>query len=400
MHKALKYLTMEQIFVRYNPWWEKTDFKSNAIPRPSIENKIFNQINTNPIIFITGLRRVGKSTLLKSIISHLINNQNIEPTRILYVSLDHFVLSKSSLLEIVDNFLTINKISFGEKIWLFFDEITYIQDFEVQLKNLYDLYQAKIFATSSSASLLKSKLHLLTGRHRIFELLPLDFWEYLLFKNIHVSRADQNLLKTYFHEYLTTGGMPEYVLTGEMDYLTTLAESIIMKDIAALHKIKEIQALKDMFLLLMERAGKRLSVNKIANLLKISPDTARRFMSYFLDTYLVYQIPQCGKTNQRLLSPTKVYASDIGIRTAFTGKRDYGSLFENYVFLKIKHRLPCYVYDGGVEIDFMTQDGLLVEAKYHDEPMSEKQQKLFDQIVAKQKIIVRDYKDVEALRDE
>src|SRR4030065_844757 len=129
----------------------------------------------------------------------------------------------------------------------------------------------------------------------------------------------------------------------------------------------------------MERSGKTASINKMAKILKISPDTAKRYFEMFSDTYLIYPVMRCGKTNERLLAPKKVYAADLGIRTFFTGFSDKGSLFENYVYLKIRHMKPCYVYDEKLEIDFLTEKKELVEVKYTSE-MTGKQNILFDRL--------------------
>src|SRR5690606_6248626 len=99
------------------------------------------------------------------------------------------------------------------------DEITYKENFRLQLKNLYDKGNAKVFASSSSASALRDQKGLLTGRERIFEVNPLNFKEYLLFSNIKLKKADQSLLEPYFEEYMQIGGMPEYVLTKDRGYL-------------------------------------------------------------------------------------------------------------------------------------------------------------------------------------
>ncbi|MDL1963833.1 MAG: DUF4143 domain-containing protein [Deltaproteobacteria bacterium] len=80
----------------------------------------------------------------------------------------------------------------------------------------------------------------------------------------------------------------------------------------------------------MERSGKQLSINKIGKILNISPDTSKRYLSYFESTYLIHLLPRWGKTNQKLLSPKKIYASDLGIKYLFMGERDLGSYFENY----------------------------------------------------------------------
>ena len=333
------------------------------------------------------------------VIQNLIRKQNINSKYILYISLDDYVLGNKSIIDIVEEHRKIHRLGFNEHIYLFFDEITYKNDYELQLKNLYDNHNVKIFASSSSASLMKSRKPYLTGRSFIFELLPLDFNEYLLFKKIEISKADTHLIPGYFEEFLQTGGIPEYVLKGDPSYIQTLVDDIIYKDIAAINNIKNPKILIDYFLLLMERAGKSLSINKIASILQISPDTSKRYLEFFADTYLVYLMSRYAKTNERLLSAKKIYAPDLGIRTSFTGFRDKGSLFENYVFLKIKGYKPAYIYRDATEIDFFTENKILIEVKYHNEELSEKQNLLFNKINARKKIIIRSQSDLEHLLD-
>jgi predicted AAA+ superfamily ATPase len=288
-------------------------------------------------------------------------------------------------------------IKFGEKMYLFFDEVTHQTNFEIQLKNLFDLYQSKIYISSSSATLLKSKKPFLTGRNALMEIQPLDFNEYLQFKRIEISQADKHLVPLHFNNYMITGGIPEYVLRGDISYITELIDDIIFKDIAAHHQIRQPQILKEYFLLLMERAGKQLSINKIAAILKITPDTSRRYLEMFADTFLIHLMGRFGKTNETLLSARKVYAADLGLRCAYTGIRDFGSLFENYIYLKLKHLNPKYLYQNGTEIDFITENKWVVESKYHDEPLSDKQQKMFDLLLYEKKTIVRSFADLEMI---
>jgi hypothetical protein len=181
--------------------------------------------------------------------------------------------------------------------------------------------------------------------------------------------------------------MPEYVLTRDLSYLQNLIDSIIHKDIIAMHKIKNIQVVKDFYRLLMERSGKQLSLNKIAKILSIGVDTARRYLSYFEDNYLIYTIEKYGKLNERLKNPKKIYASDIGLKNIATGFRDKGAIFENLVFLHIKNKSPSYVSSAGIEIDFITKDKFLIEAKYNS-VLNTKQQKLFDKTIANKKIVI------------
>lgn len=384
---------MEEILYNYNPWWEEEFDTPGLINRPLCLDSLKKNFSSNEVILLTGLRRVGKTTLIKLFIKHLIKKEKIDPKHIFYVSLDDYTLLKNSILEIINEYRKINKIRHKEKIYIFLDEITYKDDFELQLKNIYDSQNVKIYAISSSASILKSKKPYLVGRSKTIEILPLDFDEYLTFKQIKISKRDEHLKEKYFEDYLKDGGMPEYVLRDNIEYLKELVDDIIQKDIAVPQNIKNVNLLKDFFLLLMEKAGKILSINKIARILDISPDTAKRYLQMFEDTFLIYTIPRYGKTNQKILSPKKIYAADLGIRTYFTRFRDKGSLFENYIFLKIKNQKPCYVYSSGIEIDFL-MNNTLIEAKYGLE-LSDKQLKLFNKTKAKEKFIINNYKDLE-----
>ncbi len=386
---------MEEIFYRFNPWWEGK-LKLNFIDRPKYTIPLLLSIDNPSIEIITGLRRIGKTSIMKLLIKKLMEEKNESPNHIFFISLDFYKLENLSILDIVEEYLKLQKISFSEKIYLFLDEITYKKDFSIQLKNLYDIYNAKIFVSSSSASVLKDKKAFLTGREKITEVLPLDFDEFLNFKGIKIKKADKHLLKAYFEDYMKIGGIPEYVLTEDIEYIKQLIDDIIYKDIIAMHNIKEKTAVKEFFFLLMERAGKQLSLNKISKVLDISPDTAKRFFEYFLDTYIIYAIERCGKLNERLKSPKKVYAGDVGIRNIITGFRDLGAVFENLVFLKIKDKNPCYVLKDGIEIDFLTEDKTLIEVKYERE-INERQLQLFEELKANKKILIDSFEKYQNL---
>ncbi len=387
---------MEEILYRYNPWWEKRHHLESIIERPVFLERIKSHLHSGRIVFLSGLRRIGKTTLLKLLIKDLIEKEQVQPEHICYVSLDDYLLSKRNIFEIVEEYRKIHKLSVRQKVFLFLDEVSYQKDYEIQLKNIYDLQTAKIYASSSNASILKSRKPYLTGRSVTIEVLPLDFQEYLTFKQVKISKADSHLIDRYFNDFLKTGGLPEYVLRSDIEYLKELVDDIIYKDIVAFHNIKNPQIMKDYFLLLMERAGKVGSINKIASILKIAPDTAKRYLEMFADTFLIHLVPRCGKTNVKILAPKKIYAADLGVRTLYTGFRDIGSLFENYVYLKIKHLNPCYVYEDGSEIDFLTSGKRLIEVKYRRE-MPKKQENLFNTYSAKEKVLITGIKDMERL---
>lgn len=382
---------MEQLFFRFNPWWEQ------EIACTFIERKIYllqmeQSIKRKDIVILTGLRRIGKTTLMKLFIKRLIKNYSIEPKHIFYISLDAYGLERYSISEIIDEYRKMHRLPFSQHIYLFLDEIAYKENFQQELKNLYDLGNVKIYASSSASSILKDNKAYLTGREKVIEILPLTFEEYLLFKGIRLSMANSHLLDRYFDDYMRTGGIPEYVLTGDLAYLSELLDDIIYKDIIAAHGIRDKKIIRDYFRLLMERAGKRVSLNKISKILGIGVDTARRYLSYFEDTYLIHLVERCGKLNERLKSPKKIYAGDIGIKDIYTGFRDKGAVFENLVYLKIKHKDPCYIYKDKIELDFLTKDKILIEVKYNSE-LTGRQKKFFDNVNADRKVVIKNIKD-------
>lgn len=378
---------MEEVLYQYNPWWEELVFNEQIIPRERYLDKLIKYLDNKQIISLTGLRRVGKTTLMKLIIKELIR-RGTPPKFILYISLDDYLFHEKSIIDIINDYRKLHKLKIEEKIYLFLDEVTYKDNFHIQLKNLYDSQNTKIFAASSSASMLRDKKASLTGRAITLEIKPLDLEEYLFFKGITVKKRDKQLYKSYFLDYIKDGGMPENVLNPNREYLMNLVDDIIQKDITAFHGLRNHQILRDYFLLLMERSGKQLSINKIAKILNISPDTSKRYLSYFESTYLIHLLPRWGRTNQKLLSAKKIYASDLGIKHLFMGDRDLGSYFENYIYLILRNKKTLYyLYENRVEIDFYTEDKILIESKFYLQ-LNEKQSKLFSSYPANKKIVI------------
>ena len=388
---------MEEIFYKSNPWWEE-NFTFSGVYRNIYLQKLNDVLENRDIVFITGLRRVGKTSILKNFISDLLHKKKINPKHIFYITLDLIALNDMNITQIVQEYRKLHKIPSSQKIYIFLDEVTSKENYQQELKNFYDLENIKIYASSSSASLLKDKSAYLTGRQRVIEVMPLNFNEYLLFRNITIKKSDAYLVESYFEDYMNDGGMPEYVLTKDIGYLQNLIDNIIYKDIIAYHNIKNGAVIKEFYKLLMERSGKQLSLNKIANILSIGVDSAKRYLSYFEDSYLIYTVEKYGKLNERIKNPKKIYAGDIGLRNVVTGFRDKGAIFENLIFLKIKHLHPKYVYTDGIEIDFMTENGVLIESKYNS-ILSNKQKKLYNSINANKKIIVNSVKSYLTLEE-
>lgn len=389
---------MKELLYQYNPWWEEAFKNENVKPREKYLIELRKYLDFKQIIILTGLRRVGKTTLMKLIIEEQINN-GIEPKHILYVSLDDYLLHKNNIIEIVNEFRQIHKIKIEERIYLFLDEVTYKEDFHVQLKNIYDSQNTKLFVASSSASMLRDEKASLTGRAITLEIKPLDLEEYLYFNGITIKKRDKQLYKTHFLEYCKVGGLPENVLNPNREYLMNLVDDIIQKDITAFHAIKNHQIVRDYFTLLMERSGKQLSINKIGKILGISPDTSKRYLGFFESTYLIHLLPRWGKTNQQLLSAKKIYASDLGIKHMFMGERDLGSYFENYIYLLLRNKkILYYLYENTTEIDFITEDKILIESKFYAK-LNKKQEKLFNEYPANKKLVLDSVEKLQVLSE-
>lgn len=379
---------MEETIIRQNPWW-RNKFEDNSIPRTKYIDKIKANLSNKEIIFLMGLRRVGKTTIINQTIKFLLNEE-IEPKKILFLTLDDLNYLGKTVFEIINKYREINNIGIDDFFYLILDEVTYLNNFEQQLKNLYDTYNVKIIASSSIATLLRDKKAFLTGRIVTIEIMPLDFEEFLLFKNIKINKYDKILTKKYFEEYMKIGGIPRFVLDNNPHYITELINAIIYKDIIAHYKINDEKSVKELFRLLCQRIGKPTSYNKLANILGITDTTVKKYISYFEKTYLFYSIEKYARSlNENITAPRKFYIADLGIKNIVSGNKEKGSDFENLVFLKIKNKKPNYFLKNGIEIDFITKD-MLIESKYLLS-IEGKQKILFEKVRRKQKKVISDY---------
>ena len=383
---------MRTTLFQFNPWWEETHFEYKVIPREKYFSKIRKELTSRDIIFLVGLRRVGKTTLLKQTINELIKEKT-DPKKILYLSCEHPLFEDKTLIEIVNEYRGYFDISRDEKIYLFFDEVQLKSNFERDLKLLYDMEKdVKIFCSGSSSTILKDKKAYLTGRQKTYEVTPLDFQEYLKFKNEDIKVSEEYKYREKFLSYMKTGGIPEYVLNNDPEYLLNLIDSIIYKDIVSFYGLKNQKIIRDLFVLLCERVGKPISYNKLANILGISTDTVSQYVSYFEETYLIHIVSKYSKTlNERMRSQKKIYICDVGIRNLLVGYKDLGAIFENLVFLKIKHLEPYYYLENGKEVDFIIKDKeLAIEAKFKED-IKEEDLSNIKNFKIKNKKVVSDY---------
>ncbi|MEK6972931.1 MAG: ATP-binding protein [archaeon] len=288
---------------------------------------------------VKGVRRCGKSTLLKQLIKAKFENDffyfNFDDERIEDFKSEDFQPLMETLIE-----------AFGEKKNVFFDEIQNIKGWELFVNRI--LRQGyKVFITGSNANLLSKELGThLTGRHVDLELYPFSFAEFLRAKKIEVpkkgiySTEQKALFSKEFKEYFSKGGMPEAVVFSNEAVLTTLLTDIIRKDISERYDIRKPSELKTVLKFLIANSANPITYRSIKNNFDIqSANTIQKYIEYAEETYLVFTVRRFEKKIKRFdKNPKKIYCIDNGVITkntpSITEKK--GALLENMVAVHLK----------------------------------------------------------------
>lgn len=329
---------------------------------------------------LTGMRRVGKTTLYQSIFN------SIESKNKAFFDLENPVVQK--VFEEIDyNNIVVNLKEYGitpdKKAYIFLDEIQSMPNIVKVVKYLYDHFGFKFFLTGSSSYYLKNLFpESLAGRKFVFELHPLDFEEFLIFKGIkresfeHLSQKDKHKnfircqkLKGLYEEYLNYGGFPQVVLEEDTSrkrmHLQDIFKSYFEKDVQCLAKFREIQLFRDLLLLLMSRTGSKLDISRIASELGTSRETIYSYLSFLQDTFFITLVYPFTASADKLVSKAKkVYFCDTGLVGEFS-KIGEGSLFENAVFNNLHQfeKVQYYQKTTGREIDFVLDAKIGIEVK-------------------------------------
>jgi len=377
---------VEQVLAIFNPWWE-SPFRAEGIKREGYLEQLKRREQSKDIVFITGLRRVGKTTLARQYIENLIARDR-DPRRILYFSMDHPSLVRESILDILDSYRRLHGLKHNDRFTAVIDEVHLREGFEQELKTVYDLGHVKVFATGSSSLFMIEKGSFLTGRQTFMEVFPFSFEEYLSLKKIRTKPSDSHLMVKHAEDYVRAGGMPEYLKTGDPGYLTTLIDSVLYKDIAARRGVRNMQTLKELLLIVTQSCGSKLSPRRIGRILGISHETVREQLSAFEEANLIHTIRLKGKVSESMVAPRKVYLNDTGIVHVLSPTVNIGSLVENCVFNVLRSRggKPTYGLVRGREIDFILLDSCY-EVKYSDRVSSEDVSHLKD-VDAKRRIVI------------
>lgn len=321
-----------------NEFWLQKD--SSTTREKLVQLKIYNGFAG----IITGIRRCGKSTLLRQLLPSVPGKSillNFEDPRLAGFERDDF--------RRLDAELKSRKIKN-----LFFDEIQMLDAWELYVRQKLD-EGFKVIVTGSNATLLSKEMGTkLTGRHVSNELFPFSYKEYLKYSK---KRNGQKAINTYIQD----GGFPEFLKLKNPEILQQLLDDILLRDIAVRYGIRDISSLRKLAVYLISNIGRPVSATKLKEAFNIkATSTLLEYFSYMEDAYLVQFVPKFSYSLQvQVRNPKKVYAIDLGLftHTSITFSEEKGRRLENLVYLQFRRQGKEIAYfNEKKECDFIISE--------------------------------------------
>lgn len=313
------------------------------IKRKFYLEKIVKLIDTEDIKVITGVRRCGKTVLLKQIINEL-ENRGIASENIIYMSFESSKYKNIRNDNDLDEFIFSKTNNLNGKIYLLFDEIQKVKNWEVSLNSYRVDLECDIYITGSNSQLLSGELAtLISGRYISINMLPFSFKELIQYYDEMHENIDEIKL---FEQYLSYGGFPgllNYENEEKEKYLYDLYSTIVLNDILYKNKVKDLDLLERLMEFMISNIGQLFSANSISKYIKnenrkTTPHTIINYMDYARNAFIFYQIKRENiKQKRKLLISDKYYLVDSGFYFIFNGstQRNWGQLLENIVFLEL-----------------------------------------------------------------
>ncbi len=313
------------------------------IKRKFYLEKIVKLIDTEDIKVITGVRRCGKTVLLKQIIDEL-ENRGIASENIIYMSFESSKYKNIRNDNDLDEFIFSKTNNLNGKIYLLFDEIQKVKNWEVSLNSYRVDLECDIYITGSNSQLLSGELAtLISGRYISINMLPFSFKELIQYHDEMHENIDEIKL---FEQYLSYGGFPgllNYENEEKEKYLYDLYSTIVLNDILYKNKVKYLDLLERLMEFMISNIGQLFSANSISKYIKnenrkTTPHTIINYMDYARNAFIFYQIKRENiKQKRKLLISDKYYLVDSGFYFIFNGstQRNWGQLLENIVFLEL-----------------------------------------------------------------
>lgn len=336
------------------------------VERKEYIDKIKPFINKPVIKVITGMRRVGKSTFLKIISQKIL--KDIEESNKIYLNFETLELLKIKTdIELVEYLKPLLKDK-KDKVYMFFDEIQLVKNWERVINALRVDENYDIYITGSNSSLMSSKIStLLSGRYIQIEIQPFNFREFLKLY------SDKNLVyEELFKKYINIGGIP-FLKYFDLDenscakYLQDLYNTVIVKDVIEYNKVRDVDMFNRILTYVFENIGQTFSSRSIQKFLKnenrnISVDTILNYLEYAKSAYIIKKVPRYDVVGKKILSvDEKYFITDHGLRYAkgFSNEKNIERILENIVYIELLSR-GYKVNIGRVndkEIDFIAVKG-------------------------------------------
>lgn len=365
---------MDKLYLKTQIAMRQSEFPTDLKQR---ENML--PINDGKIVTIPGVRRCGKSSRMEAVVNELLAS-GIERERFLWVGFDDerlIHMSSDELDQIIEVYREMYPDIEMSSVYMFFDEIQLIKDWEYFVIRLYKHYSKNIYISGSNATMLSTELKsALRGWPEEEETLPLSFREFCIFKGIKTDswlESDIAKLRNAFFEYNNTGGFPEVVLTEnrlqQVKILQTYFDTMLLKDLVEHYDLSNIEVLRYYLKRIMANLTKPTSIRAIygdikSRGLKVSKDELYNWAKYACDIFMFIRIPNYSKSLQKIeSSQPKYYCIDNGLRDAvlLPQSDDDGKKLENTVFLQLyRHRTPIdkiFYFQGKGECDFVIQRG-------------------------------------------
>ena len=354
----------------------KEQFESFQARDLGVEREILGQLKKTiaalQITVVTGLRRVGKSTLLAQIANKYLKDGyyfvNFEDERLLNFQVKDFDLLHETLIGL-----------FGEKQTFLFDEIQNVPEWERFVRRLHD-QGYKLIVTGSNASLLSQELGTrLTGRSIRVELFPFSFREFLSFRKVEVPdlkvltiKQKGQLLKLT-KDYIVSGGIPDSLKYPELEIHKTLYDDVLYRDIATRYKLDNVKSLKELAFYLISNVSTLISFNKLKQLLKLgSVNTVKSYIDYLESSWLFFVVNKYAySVKEQQIAAKKIYGIDTGLigSVGFSFSGNKGKLIENAVYLQLRRKRQDIYYYKTVqdyEVDFfLPKENAFIQVSQH-----------------------------------
>ncbi len=334
---------------------------------------VMQRIDSPEAIIITGMRRVGKTTLLKQIYENLSTGNKI------FLDLENPFNRKFFESDNYDEIAyELRNLGIDDRTrpFVFLDEIQFVKNIPSVVKYLLDHHGWKFYLTGSSSFYLKNLFsESLAGRKIVYELFPLSFPEFLELKGTKVkipsriTPLSHAVIIALYKEYVEFGGFPGVAVKTSIaeknEALDDIFSSYFQKEIENLGGFRSNKAIRDLISLLAKRVGSRIEVQKLASELGLNRATVYDYLEFLQGTYFIYLIsPYSTNRDVEIRAAKKVYLCDSGI-ARHLGQSEFGKVFENAIYhqLQTKGEVRYYQRKNGVEIDFILNGKFAYEVK-------------------------------------